>query len=156
MITFYSSLETFVEMLFSTLYSLRNERDHKAATNFNKRKIHRFAKGSPEEKYSQSLTGYAANFVMKQIEPSKNINVNVEHLVDDNCVLHTNEGDIHVYINKCECGFFHAMRLPSRHVLAFRCVKGLTVYDENLCDTHWTMNYFNQHQRNISKSSDHN
>ena len=60
----YSSLENFVKQFFNVLYVLRNERDNKAAINFQKTKVCYFSVSSPEEKCFKFLTNYAANIVV--------------------------------------------------------------------------------------------
>ena len=64
----YSSLEEFLHDLFTALYVTRNERNYKAAINYQKRKVLRYLPGFIHEQYATLLTSYAALFVTQQIE----------------------------------------------------------------------------------------
>ena len=69
-IHYHSSLEEFVSKFFVILTSLRTERDHKAAIQFQKVKVYPFSPLSSEAEYSKVLTSYAFTFVHKQMKLS--------------------------------------------------------------------------------------
>ena len=52
---------------FVILTSLRTERDHRAALQFQKVKVRPFSSSTPEAEYSELLTSYALAYVVKQI-----------------------------------------------------------------------------------------
>ena len=56
----YSTLEQLIQGLFTVVYSTRNERNHKVAINFQKRKVENYLPGSTQEQYVTLLTSYAA------------------------------------------------------------------------------------------------
>jgi len=50
-------------------------------------------------------------------------------------------------INGCQCKFQVAMTLPCRHIFNARQKTNTSLYDENLCATHWTRKYYYEKQR---------
>ena len=72
-IHYHSSLEEFVVKFFIILTSLRTERDHKAALQFQKVKVYSFDSSAPEAEYASILTSYAFSFVLKQISLAEKV-----------------------------------------------------------------------------------
>ena len=139
----HSSLKDFITSLFTIIQSLRLERDHKAATMVQKVKVCAFEKGSPEAKYYEVLTSYASTFVTKQLNLAK-------RLTD---IVACDDGSYQVQdvkpvsVNHCACLFKQSMLLPCRHIFAVRKKLDLSLYDENLFDNRWTLNYYCNTQR---------
>ena len=118
-INFHSSLEEFVVKFFVILSSLRTERDHKAALQFQKVKVQPFSPSTPEAAYSKILTSYALAFVIKQIALAEK----VKDIQEDDGIIYrvkTSEGMKTVSLEDCECIFRSSMRLPCRHIFALR------------------------------------
>ena len=66
-ITQYSSLEEFLDKFYVTLNTLCTERYHTAAFMMQKRCVVPYSLASPENKYCDFLTTYAADYVCKQL-----------------------------------------------------------------------------------------
>ena len=147
----YSSLEDFLHGLFTTLYATRNERNHKAATNYQKRKVLKYLPGSIQEQYTTLLTSYAAGFVTQQIEYLDRVG-NMTENRNGVFHVHSSRGVEKVSNNSCTCLFFSCMRLPCRHIFAVRQTTSENMYDESLCDIRWTNDFFKNNQRIFSKS----
>ena len=145
-ITKYSNLPQFFSQLLITLDSLRTERDHRALTIFHKVPVTPFAKGTPESKYMELLTPYALNYVIKQLQLISKVRLSAN---EEECEydIHTSEGILHVLSHSCECGFWKAMQLPCRHILAVRSDLKLDLYSPDLCAMRWTLNYYHTNHR---------
>ena len=59
----------------------------------------------------------------------------------------SSEGCISVSSSACQCTFWQSIRLPCRHILAFRTSLGLDLFDQALCDRRWSMDYYCSSQR---------
>ena len=141
----HSSLKDFFDNFFLTLSSLRLERDHKAAINFQKVKVSLFSKNSPETQYSELLTSYASAYVTKQlslIQKVKNFNK-----CQGIYTVETTEDIKNVSTEDCDCLFRKSMMLPCRHIFALRKNLEMPLYDEALCDNRWTSEYYKETQR---------
>lgn len=146
-ITYHSSLEEFVVKFFIILASLRTERDHKAALQFQKVKVQPFPPSTPEAEYSKLLTSYSLAYVVKQITLSdKVIGIQEEN---DSYVVQTSEGMRTVSVD-CECTFRKSMKLPCKHMFALRSKLELSLYDGQSCDKRWTSSYYKATQRIFS------
>jgi zinc finger SWIM domain-containing protein 3 len=141
----HSSLEEFVYHFFVILRALRTERDHKVAVMLQKVKVIPFAEGSTEMDYSKYLTLYAFGFVFKQLQM---INLEKEiKKVDDHWEVETSSGLQSLSTLQCTCVFNCSMRLPCRHILALRSTLDLPLFDAELCDKRWSMEYYKSTQR---------
>ena len=147
----YSSLEEFLHGLFTTLYAMRNERNHKAAINYQKRKVLKYLPISIQEQYATLLTSYAAGFVTQQIEYLDRVGNMTENR---NGVFHvrSSRGIEKVSRNSCTFLFFSSVRLPGSHKFAARQAATENMYDESLRDIRWTNDFFKNNQRIFSKS----
>ena len=145
-INFHSSLEEFVVKFFVILSSLRTERDHKAALQFQKVKVQPFSPSTPEAAYSKILTSYALAFVIKQIALAEK----VKDIQEDDGIIYrvkTSEGMKTVSLEDCECIFRSSMRLPCRHIFALRKKLGISLFDSQCCAKRWTIGYYRDTQR---------
>ncbi|XP_057308124.1 uncharacterized protein LOC130646010 [Hydractinia symbiolongicarpus] len=143
-IKLYSPLEDFIDGFFTVLYSLRNERDHKAASTLLKRKVIPFNISTPQYQYSNLLTSYALNFVLNQLKEMKNVgNVHKEGTV------FKVRGEMHLNVNtnSCTCSFTTSMLLPCRHIFVVRELEGLPLFDESLCADRWTNDFHRKTHR---------
>ena len=129
----YSSLEDFLHGLFTTLYATRNERNHKAATNYQKRKVLKYLPGSIQEQYTTLLTSYAAGFVTQQIEYLDRVG-NMTENRNGVFRVHSSRSVEKVSRNSCTCLFCSSMRFPCRHIFAVRQAANENMYDESLRD----------------------
>ena len=146
----HSSLEDFVNKFFVVLKSLQIERDHKAALVFQKTKVQLYDGESPENKYSQLLTPYAAQYVIKQLQLVPKVDDNFVCEGSNKYTVNSSEGSRVVSLHDCTCLFRKSMKLPCRHMLALRISLQKPLYDPTLCETRWTSDYYNHHQRIFS------
>lgn len=147
-ISFHSSLEEFVVKFFVILTSLRTERDHKAALQFQKVKVQPYSQSSPEAEFSKLLTSYALTYVIKQIELAKSVKLIEE--VNGEFIVNTSEGKKNVSEDDCECIFRKSMKLPCRHMFALKKKLGYALFDGHCCDKRWTLAYYRATQRIFS------
>jgi zinc finger SWIM domain-containing protein 3 len=143
----HSSLEDFISRFFVILSTLRSERDHKAAVNFQKVKVQNFGIGSPEYQYSQLLTSYASSYVSRQLNLVHKVK---EITASEDGTLYTVEtsgGVKNVSLHDCDCLFSKSMLLPCRHIFALRRKLGTPLFDESLCNIRWTSKYYRENQR---------
>ena len=147
----HSSLEDFVEKFFIILNALRRERDHKAATMFQKVKVSCFDDGSPQSLYSKFLSNYAAQFVHKQLLLASKVSTIT---ADGDCyTVETSEGRIKLTTSTCECIFNKSMLLPCRHIFALRDKLGEPLFEASLCDKRWSATYYRSTQRIFSEQT---
>ena len=106
----HSTLEDFIDKFFVILTTLRTERDHRAAIQFQKVRVHCFPEGSSESNYSKLLTNYAATFVLKQITLAGKVKGLEE--CGESYRIKTSEGERVVSESDCECIFRQSMLLP--------------------------------------------
>ena len=146
----HSTLEEFISKFFIILVALRTERDHNAAVQFQKVKIHPFSSDSPEGQYCKLLTSYASPFVLKQMELSKKVQEIKE--IDGQYFIQTSEGEKCVGLSDCNCIFRKSMLLPCRHIFALRNKLEQPLYSEDICNKRWTASYYRSTQRLFSSS----
>ena len=117
-INYHSTLEDFIDKFFVILTALRTERDHQAAVQFQKVKVHAFQEGSAELQYSTLLTCYAATYVLKQYELASKVKDLMQ--CGEFFKVTTSEGEKVVNEKDCGCIFRQTMLLPCRHIFALR------------------------------------
>ena len=140
-IDYHSSLEEFIHNFFVILTSLRSERDHKAAIQFQKVKVHPFSASSPEAQYAKLLTSYAFSFVLKQIKLSDQVK-SLQEDSSNTFQVKTSEGMTTLTVIECRCVFQRSMKLPCRHIFALRRHLGLSLFDASCCSNRWTTSYY--------------
>ena len=141
-INYHSTLEDFIDNFF---VALRTERDHRAAVQFQKVKVHAFQEGSAELQYSTLLTCYAATYVLKQYELASKVKDLMQ--CGEFYKVTTSEGEKVVNEKDCGCIFRQSMLLPCRHIFALRKKLKKLLYDPNLCNKRWTISYYKSTQR---------
>ena len=149
----YSSLEEFVEKFFLILRVLRSERDH--ATGLTAQKIpvaFHSTTYSSSIRYMQYLTPYAYKFVAKQM--ALKAKVKIVSTGSEQCCVESNDGTLSISLSTCECTSWKSMRLPCRHILAVRTAQNVDLFDEALCDTRWSMDYYRSSQRVFTANMD--
>lgn len=112
----YSSQEDFATNFFCFVYTIRKEREHKAAALLQKIRVRNGDKDL--EQYCELLTPYALKYVERHVHLSSRlpVNTNSEATASD-----------------CTCGFRKAMLLPCCHTLAARSQLGLSKFGHSLC-----------------------
>ena len=148
-ITRYSSLEEFIDKFFLILRVLRSERDHKAALVTQKVPVAYHALTDDVSlSYMKYLTPYAYQFLAKQMELRKKVNLQPQEDGIFGCM--SSEGLITVTSTTCQCTSWRSMKLPCRHILTARSKLGMSLYDEALCDKRWSTAYYKLNQRIFS------
>ena len=132
------------------LNALRTERDHTAAFLVHKRRVVPYSLDSPENKYCDFLTTYAADYVCKQLALHKKVSTPVKP--DGSYEIQTSEGLLTVLPDSCCCNFYSSMRLPCRHLFALCSLLNLPLFVPDLCDICWTSHYYKANCRMISRA----
>ena len=144
-----STLEEFVDNFFVLLCALCTERDHKGAVSVQKVKVCTFTINSPEYSYSRLL---AAPFVFTQLSFMNKVRIEEK---EGTYSTYSSEGITSVTSSSCQCMFYNSMLLPCRHILALRAKLGITLFESDLCDKRWTLNYYQSSQRIFTSHSTH-
>ncbi|XP_071963768.1 zinc finger SWIM domain-containing protein 3-like [Antedon mediterranea] len=100
--------------------------------------------GSAEEKYKALLTPYAFMYVMQQLEELPNNVIVVEEHPDGRYSIELESSHLNVSTSDCECVFRSAMQLPCRHIFAVRSIEGQDLFDEELCNPRWSIEYYKE------------
>ena len=145
----YSSVLTFFQQLMKCLHSLSIERDHRAATTFQKTPVNSFDFCAALFKYQSYLMRYAFSHVHRQYRFAEKVKVLAENLdVKSSTVTFcSKERSIHTSQDNCDCGFFKAKSLPCRHIFALRRYLKADLYNNQLCPLRWTREYFQKSHR---------
>lgn len=110
-------------------------------------KLYPFSDSSPEAKYSVFLTSYAFEFVLKQLQLTEKVTF-TNPSDDTNVLVETSHGLKAVSTTSCECIFNTAMSLPCCYnIFALRKLRNEQVFDENLCNRRWSMEFYKSSQR---------
>lgn len=112
---YYNSLEEFVERLVTFFCCLNSERDHKAATTYQKRELITFEENSPIKKYHEFLTPHAFKFVQAEYDLKNSVNISCDQQESQE-ILISYEGlsQIKTAVDSCDCTKFSTMNLPCR------------------------------------------
>ena len=63
-------------------------------------------------------------------------------------------GSLQVTASTCQCMHWKSMKLPCRHIFAVRQKLGMQLYEESLCDSRWSIEYYKASQRVLSASEE--
>ena len=145
----YSSLEEFIDKFFLILRLLRSERDHKAALVAQKVLVSYHALTDDNSlSYMKYLTPYTYQFLAKQMELKKKVKLQPQE--DGIFEAMSSKGLITVTGTTCQCTFWKSMKLPCHHILMARSNLEISLYDEALCDKHWSTAYYKLNQQIFS------
>ena len=131
----FSDLETFFKEFRTVVACLRIERDNKALECVSKISV--FSIGaSAEAQYSRLLTPYAAKFVREQLEKRTKVKMA--------------DGEVttaETSLDECSCKLHQTMKLPCKHIFAFRESSHQPLFEERLAHNRWRLdNYKNSHE----------
>ena len=146
----HSSLESFIKNFFIIISALRGERNHKAAIAVQKIRVQAFDDGSPEKLYSQLLTHYASDYVLKQLGLVHKVKIKKNGRA---YIIESSEGVKQVSVTDCGCLFRKSMLLPCRHIFALRLKLKQPLFLESLCNIRWTSTYYQRTQRIFLEAS---
>ena len=143
----HSSLLEFNKQLQSCLSSLRVERDHRAASIFQKRPVCLNNLKEYELQYYNKCTPFAFKHIQKQLTLHEKCGKILENGLNGFFTIESKKGNLQVSSEKCHCDFFTSMKLPCRHILALRKHLSYPLYCESICDRRWTKDhYFMSHR----------
>lgn len=139
-----SDLNTFWVDLMHCVNTLNTERDHKAVNVQLKTPIGVDIAGTDIGKYSEFLTPFAFGHVKRQFEFIKKVKILNIHGEKGNqfATINSSAGIIKTDTSSCECSFFTVMKLPCRHILAFRSYLQMALCDHNSCHVRWTKHFY--------------
>ena len=131
----FSDLETFFKEFQTVVACLRIERDNKALECVSKISV--FSIGaSAEAQYSRLLTSYAAKFVREQLEKRTKVK-----MADGKVTT------AETSLDECSCKLHQTMKLPCKHIFAFRESSHQLLFEERLAHNRWRLdNYKNFHE----------
>lgn len=132
----YASLSTFFDQFFLVLACLRNERDHSTLM---KKRVSAFPPNSPEEKFAQIVTPYAASYIHKQLSLRGRVHVDEDDGVT--CKVLSSIGLLSVTDDSCQCTFWLSMNLPCCHMFAVRDHRQQPLFSCVGVSSRWTTNY---------------
>ena len=148
----YSSLEEFLEKFFLILRVIRSEQDQKAALAAQKLPIAFYSvQNASTKSYMRYLTPYAYQYVCKQQQLMDKVKLDVSK--DEEVTVTSSERILKPTLSMCSCTSWQSMRLPCRHILAFRKCQGEELFDEKLCDKRWSSSYCKRNQRIFTDSN---
>ena len=124
------NLEAFFKDFRTLVACLRIERDNKALECVSKISV--FSIGtSAEAQYSRLLTPYAAKLVREQLEKRTKVKI-----VDGKVTT------AETSLDECSCKFYQTMKLPCKHIFAFRENSHHSLFEEGLTHSRWRLSYY--------------
>lgn len=144
----HSGLLEFHEHLQICLSSMRVERDHRAASIFQKRPVNLSDLNSDEQSYFDLCTPFAFKHIKQQLSLISKIQGKFSADSSPGLFLvDTSKGTLNVSTEHCQCDFYMSMKLPCRHIFALRKEMNHPLYSETLCDRRWKKEYYlNSHR----------
>ena len=143
----HSSLLEFNEQLQSCLSSLRAERNHRAASIFQKRPVCFNNFKEHELQYYKKCTPFAFKHIQEQLTLHGKCGKTLGNGSNGVFTIKSKRGNLQVCCEKCHCDFFTSMKLPCRHILALRKHPNCPLFCKSLCDKRWTKDhYFASHR----------
>ncbi|XP_048472822.1 uncharacterized protein LOC109924684 [Rhincodon typus] len=130
----------FAQELLKAVDSLRADSDCRAARTLQERPPVGTDSGPAASAYRELLTGYAFSRVRRELEEAEWVSfLSAEaERARPACrrrALLTETGS-------CQCAFRTAMKLPCRHLLALRRLRGHGLFDPALCSARWTRQHY--------------
>ena len=126
----FSNLEAFFKDFRTVVACLRIERDNKALECVSKISV--FSIGtSAEAQYSRLLTPYAAKFVREQLEKRTKVK-----MVDGKVTT------AETSLDACSCKFHQTMKLPCKHIFAFRENSHQPLFEERMAHSRWRLDFY--------------
>ena len=138
----HSTLLEFNRQLQSCLSSLRVERDHRAASIFQKRPVCLNDVKKYELQYYNKCTPFAFKHIQKQLSLHEKCGKVLGNGLNGFFTIESKKGNLQVSSEKCPCDFFTSMKLPCRHIFAVWKHLNYPLYCESLCDKRWTKDHY--------------
>ncbi|XP_067834789.1 zinc finger SWIM domain-containing protein 1-like isoform X2 [Heptranchias perlo] len=136
----FSDSASFVRDLLKAIDSLRTECDYRAVRMFQKAPVVALEASSAASGYFGLLTNFAFCRVQSELEESQWVtflSVEAEHAqpVSRRRAIAAGQAS-------CQCAFHTSMKLPCRHILAFRQLRGSDLFEPSLCSSRWTREHY--------------
>eukprot|EP00118_Oscarella_pearsei_P023727 m.287597 g.287597 ORF g.287597 m.287597 type:complete len:453 (+) comp40703_c0_seq36:596-1954(+) len=149
----YSPLPVFFSDLMKCIWSLQSERKYRA-TNLIVTVPTVVPANESIKEYQKALTPFAYNYVKKQFDLMKRVKIdmNQSDLSTGQFVITASAGEFISTTEDCPCGFFKAMMLPCKHILAVRDILKCPLFSETLCATRWLLQHYIQNHAFIESS----
>lgn len=134
-ITKYSSLPQFFQHLIDSVGSMRIEKDMRAAEDVNRRPVNTVNYGVHDRKYAKILTDFAFKKYFTETENHTNVQfTNIDQRI---AVSGSTQQRLLTTAMVCDCIFYTSMRLPCRHILAFRQQNNHDLFESTICHDRW-------------------
>ncbi|XP_078392201.1 zinc finger SWIM domain-containing protein 1-like isoform X1 [Cetorhinus maximus] len=131
---------TFVQDLLKAIDSLRTECDYRAVRMFQKPPLVALEASSTASAYFSLLTGFAFSRVQRELEEAQWVTfLSVE---GEQAQPVSRRRAIVTGPSSCQCAFHTSMKLPCRHILAFRQLRGADLFEPALCSLRWTREHY--------------
>lgn len=127
---------TFVAETVKCLKSLNFERDYRNITSYLKQPALQFDVHTPEYEYQKLLTKFAFGKLYAEFQIIDEFAIKD---VGDSFLTYGGCSGISrlTFENNCGCRFFTSMRLPCKHILKFRKMRGYELFEPNMCSKRW-------------------
>lgn len=137
----FSDSASFVRDLLKAVDSLRTECDYRAVHMFQKAPLVAPEAGSDAAAaYFGLLTSFAFSRVQRELEEAQWVTFLSAEAEQAQPVCRRRA--IVTAQASCQCAFHTSMRLPCRHILAFRQLRGRDLFEPALCSGRWTREHF--------------
>jgi zinc finger SWIM domain-containing protein 3 len=136
----YSNINSFYNDLLTEIKIQRSEKDYKARKICTRLPVSNFPKDSSGELYSRLLTPYAFKEIEKTFESYRTVKFSAE--TETFCIFYSCGEDLEVNENECRCLYFIDRQLPCKHILAYRTLKGMPLYDEKLVNKRYIKKHY--------------
>ena len=142
----FETLDCFFKDLKMAIFSLRQERSCRRANIFLKEHSANISHDSEEYAFVTTLTPMAYKLVEKQLEQSREIQLpTTTHSKSNSIQVHCFNEVITVSCQSCSCRFFTLNDLPCKHILAYRRIMRLSLFDQSTINRRWTLEYNEMH-----------
>lgn len=131
LVTRYGSLQKFFKDTMAVIQSMDTEKQHRIQTHSLKQVVRNENEQDFEFKYRSLITNFAFQHLQKEIEAMNKVQFSrIEEEVAYRDERMTTR-------NNCNCAFSLKMLLPCKHILVFRQLKSVELYDAVLCNQRW-------------------
>lgn len=135
-ITKNSPLVITIKDFFEWYDSHNNESQLRTAKQFLRKPNLPFDVDSPEQQYVKSLTKYASDIVLKELNKSKKIVFTEVNKLTKVCRMN----NLEVSATSCQCVIHTSFQLPCRHIFAARYYFHQPLFDTSLFNQRWSKN----------------
>lgn len=132
----YSALPTFFRQLMACIGSVRIEHDIKAAELVMRKPVQRRNDEKFDKDYAKLLTEFAFNHYFKETRDyAQCVFMNIDANIAIGGAVASQRMITTAMV--CDCSFHMSMRLPCKHILAFRFQNHLDLFEPSICADRW-------------------